>query len=268
MMRYNLKVPTIKVADDFAPLIRNMSPTIKRLLEFRISEEERANELAVEYAYYVDKQLMELERNLNMLLNVRNRKLRQRQAEAMLYMFVESLRVWQLVNSRMFLHSAVLSHANNLQDIYVGQNIGLSVEPSHYDDVEWFDKTYIERVDDNAKAMFNVLNRELTDRFTDNEPIDFMWQDLKITEKVGYGIYSFHRFIVGEVYRAGSFVDKELYPVLESSGYIKEVEWVSVLDSKTCGECEDLDGTIYGIDDLVHLPPIHAWCRCIVAGVV
>ena len=48
---------------------------------------------------------------------------------------------------------------------------------------------------------------------------------------------------------------------------LKHVKYVAVLDNRTSTICEDLNGMIFGLDELetgVNCPPMHPWCRSII----
>lgn len=53
--------------------------------------------------------------------------------------------------------------------------------------------------------------------------------------------------------------DAEVYKA--NRGLLQGYQYVAVLDSRTTEECAARDGKVYDVDDTVHLPPAHWFCR-------
>ena len=66
--------------------------------------------------------------------------------------------------------------------------------------------------------------------------------------------------LVRQVKQSGIDLEDEIALEIYKDMGVKKVQWVAEDDSKTCGECRELDGEIFDIDNV--LPKLHPNCRC------
>ena len=66
--------------------------------------------------------------------------------------------------------------------------------------------------------------------------------------------------LIRQVRQYGIDLEDDIAMVVYEDAGVKKVQWVAEDDSKTCGECRELDGEIFELKDAP--PKLHLNCRC------
>ena len=66
--------------------------------------------------------------------------------------------------------------------------------------------------------------------------------------------------LIRQVKQYGIDLEDTIAMVVYKNAGVKEVMWVTEQDHKTCGECKELDGEIFKLDEAP--PKLHPNCRC------
>jgi len=128
---------------------------------------------------------------------------------------------------------------------------------------QWFD-----RLQETTKAR---LVQEIQKGVTEGQTTAQIVRNIQGTRALKYkdGILATTRAQTNAVVRsavahASNTAREEVFSA--NSEFIKGVQWISTLDSRTCAICAPLDGKVYKIGEGVR-PPIHVSCRCAITAV-
>jgi len=95
-------------------------------------------------------------------------------------------------------------------------------------------------------------------------------QSLKVLEQTLAGIFGesrAKRIASTETTRAFSMGNQVAW---ESTGFVRQVEWMTAQDEKVCAVCSEHEGEHFGVEDTDSYPPnaSHVGCRCFTQPIV
>ena len=141
---------------------------------------------------------------------------------------------------------------------FVGDNLSATREILR---TPWNGGDYSSRIWGNTQALRKALEDTIMSGFLSGRSSRAMAADIAKQMSVAY--YQAERLVRTEVNRLQNAVAlKEL-----GNAGLREYEWLSTLDKRTCEQCGAMDGKVFRIEDAVigkTLPPLHPYDRCII----
>lgn len=122
-------------------------------------------------------------------------------------------------------------------------------------------KTWNQRIWVNMENLQNSLQKILTDAIATGSSVDKITEVVMQDMNVGY--YQANRLVRTELSHIRVISTLDSY---RDAG-VTQYEYIAN-GPNMCEECEELNGQIFSIDDIEHLPPVHPNCVCSILAVL
>jgi SPP1 gp7 family putative phage head morphogenesis protein len=66
-----------------------------------------------------------------------------------------------------------------------------------------------------------------------------------------------------EIVRAHHLATVQEYRNWAVQGVVVKAEWMTAGDNRVCNQCADLQGSIFTLDEIQNMIPLHPQCRCV-----